>query len=69
MLSSNQYQNTMSSFYFDDLYLLPIDFISDNEYNNYSDLDDDMTINRIDLSPEVNNLKLYYIILVIFSLD
>jgi hypothetical protein len=69
MLSSNQYQNTMSSFYFDDLYLLPIDFISDNEYNNYSDLDDDMTINRIDLSPEVNNLKLHYIILVIFSLD
>jgi len=68
MLSSNQYQNTMSSFYFDDLCLLPIDFISDNEYN-YSDLDDDMTINRIDLSPEVNNLKLYYIILVIFLLD
>ncbi len=69
MLSSNQYQNTMSSFDFDDLRLLPIDFISDNEYNNYSDLDDDMTINRIDLSPEVNNLKLHYIILVIFSLD
>ncbi|CAF4985289.1 unnamed protein product [Rotaria sp. Silwood1] len=54
MISNNQYWNNMSSFDFDDLFLLSDDFNLKNEYNQFSMLHNNLIKEITSLSPEID---------------
>ncbi len=60
MASSSQYQNDTALFEYDDFFSLPVDFISQNEYNQHSTVYDDLIEEDISSLPEVNNSKILF---------